>query len=196
MPAANHRQLARQVMNAALKAVDPARAVTDYFQANPQLVAQINDSPGRVLVVGAGKAGAPMAAAVSEIFGNKIEVGRVVVKYGHSAVGSDKPDSTRVEISEAGHPVPDRAGLEAARAIVQLLNNSSPQDIVLCLISGGGSALLTLPANGLSLGDLQATTESLLAAGATIKPDDAAGRLTIIGSEEQIQQVLDLGLLR
>ena len=123
MTAANHRQLAWQVMNAALKAVDPARAVTDYFQANPQLVAQINDSPGRVLVVGAGKAGAPMAAAVSEIFDHKIEAGRVVVKYGHSAVDSDMPDSTRVEISEAGHPVPDRAGLEAAQAIEMLGRN-------------------------------------------------------------------------
>jgi len=168
MTAANQRQLARQIIKAALKAVDPAQAVADYFQANPQLVTQINDSPGKVLVVGAGKAGAPMAAAVSEIFGDKIEAGRVVVKYGHSAVDGDKADSTRVRISEAGHPIPDQAGLEAARSIVQLLENSSSKDIVLCLISGGGSALLTLPADGVSLGDLQATTEMLLAAGATI----------------------------
>jgi glycerate 2-kinase len=168
MIAANRRQLAWQIITAALKAVDPAQAVTDYFRATPQLVTEINNTPGRVLVVGAGKAGAPMAAAVSELFGDKIEAGHVVVKYGHSAVGRDRTASPRVKISEAGHPVPDQAGLEAARSIVQLLEDSGPDDVVQCLISGGGSALLTLPANGVSLGDLQTTTEILLAAGATI----------------------------
>lgn len=169
MTHAEKRQLAWQIMQAALRAVDPAQAVKNYFERNPTLAAQIQATPGRLLVVGAGKAGAPMAAAVAEIFGDKISAGCIVVKYGH--IDPHSPftiHNSPFTIIQAGHPVPDEAGLAAARAIVDLLAGTTPDDTVICLISGGGSALLTLPAPGLSLADLQATTASLLAAGATI----------------------------
>lgn len=163
------RQLAWKIMRAALDAVDPALAVRNYFAANPQLASEIKATPGRLIVVGAGKAGAPMAAAVSEIFGDKIATGRVIVKYGHvTKESASSHDPARIQIAEAGHPVPDQAGLTAAGEIAQLLRETTPEDTVLCLISGGGSALFTLPADELTLSDLQATTESLLAAGATI----------------------------
>ena len=165
----HQRQLAWQIMQAALKAVNPAAAVKAHFKANPLLIARIRATSGRVLVVGAGKAGAPMAAAVSEIFGDKIAVGCVIVKYGHvDPAVQVRVQKSNIKIVEAGHPVPDQAGLTAAAEITALLKEAGPHDTVLCLISGGGSALLTLPAAGLTLNDLQATTQSLLAAGAAI----------------------------
>jgi hydroxypyruvate reductase len=159
------RQLAWQIMKAALEAVNPATAVHNYFKDHQEIAAQVMRASGRVIVVGAGKAGAPMAQAVSEIFGDKIADGQVIVKYGHTL---EKFGPSAIQIREAGHPVPDEAGLVGAREIAQLLNRTTENDVVLCLISGGGSALLTLPAEGLELSDLQATTSSLLAAGATI----------------------------
>lgn len=165
------RQLAWQVMRAALKAVDPAQAVKTYFETHPDLETRIKATSGRIIVAGAGKAGAPMAAAVSQIFGDQITAGHVIVKYGHTSApeSADSPGSlSNITVVEAGHPVPDQAGLSAARQIAQLLSEAGPDDTVLCLVSGGGSALLTLPAAGISLSDLQATTECLLAAGATI----------------------------
>ena len=163
----NPRQVAWQIIRDALAAVDPAIAVRDYFDTHPEIVAQIQATSGRIFVIGAGKAGTPMAEAVVEIFGDKIVGGRVIVKYGHT---TDESESSlgHIKIKEAGHPIPDEAGLTATREIVDLLRQTDEGDVVLCLISGGGSALLTLPVNGLSLNDLQATTECLLAAGATI----------------------------
>jgi glycerate 2-kinase len=117
----------------------------------------------RVLVVGAGKASAPMAAAVEDIVGDLVPLeGSVTVRYGHSA------PTRRVAIREASHPVPDAAGVEATRAIVDLLDGTDERDLVVCVVSGGGSALLTLPADGISLEDLKHTTDALLRSGATI----------------------------
>ncbi|MEW5959632.1 MAG: glycerate kinase [Chloroflexota bacterium] len=167
----DRRQLAWHLIQAALKAVDPAAAVKNYCHAHPQLVDRIKATSGRMFVIGAGKAGAPMALAAAEIFGDKIAGGRVVVKYGHGLpppAGEALRQAANIEIVEAGHPVPDEAGLEASRQIVRLLADVGQDDTVICLISGGGSALLTLPAGDLTVGDLQATTQSLLAAGATI----------------------------
>ncbi|GAB4439551.1 MAG: glycerate kinase [Anaerolineae bacterium] len=155
---------ARQIIAAALQAVDPARAVSNYFAANPALTAQIRATPGRILVVGGGKASAPMARAAAQLFGDSIAGGCVVVKYGHT----EAQPHPNLHLVEAGHPVPDDAGLAGARQIRQLLADTTPADTVICLISGGGSALLTLPAEGLTLADLQATTTALLAAGSTI----------------------------
>ena len=160
----NPRNIAWQVMQAALKAVDPAIAIRNYFAANPNIVARIKATSGRLYVVGAGKASAPMAAAVSEIFGEQITAGQVIVKYGYG-VAQVHP---AIALSEAGHPVPDEAGWLASKEIIDLLAETTTEDTVLCLISGGGSALLTAPVAGLTLVDLQATTEHLLAAGATI----------------------------
>ncbi|MCB0163085.1 MAG: glycerate kinase [Anaerolineae bacterium] len=162
----NPRQVAWQIIHHSLEAVDPAKAVNNYFDAQPDIVEQIQSTPGRLFVVGAGKAGTPMAAAASQRFGSKIAAGQVIVKYHHTTGQADVLE--QITISEAGHPVPDQAGFSAAQAMAQLLDQTREDDIVLCLISGGGSALLTLPAEGLTLADLQETTQALLAAGATI----------------------------
>lgn len=159
------RQVAWQMIQAALAAVNPAAAVKNYFSSHPELVSRIKSTPGRIIVVGAGKASAPMAAAATEIFGDKIAAGHVIVKYGYTTAAS-APSAIR--IVEAGHPVPDEAGWLAAQEIAHLLRETTADDTVLCLISGGGSALLTLPAEPLTLGDLQTTTGALLAAGVTI----------------------------
>jgi hydroxypyruvate reductase len=169
VPTFDARQVAWQMIQAALAAVNPVAAVKNYYNRRPELVSQIKSTPGRVIVVGAGKASAPMAAAVAEIFGDKISAGLVIVKYGYTIIPATihHPLST-IRIVEAGHPVPDEAGLQAAQEIARLLRDATEDDTVLCLISGGGSALLTLPVEPLTLGDLQATTEALLAAGVTI----------------------------
>jgi hydroxypyruvate reductase len=169
------------MIRAALEAVDPAVAVKNYFHSRPDLVSQIKVNPGRLIVVGAGKAGAPMADAIEEIFGDQITAGRIIVKYGYVSEKSKMPKGydvenhaggaqakSKIHIVEAGHPVPDEAGLHAAQEIVSLLRETEPGDTIICLISGGGSALLTLPAEPLTLNDLQDTTTALLAAGATI----------------------------
>jgi hydroxypyruvate reductase len=156
------------VLAAALAAVEPAQAVRNALVGDSQGFIAGNRAYNlseyrRVLVVGAGKASAPMAAAVEDIVGqHAVLEGRVTVRYGHSA------PTRRVRIHEAGHPVPDAAGVESTQAIVDLLETTDAHDLVVCLISGGGSALLTLPADGISLEDLQRTTDALLRCGATI----------------------------
>ena len=161
-------ELAR-VLDAALGAVEPGAAVRRALSLRNDALA-IEGQPRypladlrRVLVVGGGKASAPMAAAVEDVVGDALPVtGCVTVRYGHSA-------PTRwVQIREAGHPVPDAAGVAATREIASLLETAGADDLVVCVISGGGSALLTLPADGISLEDLQQTTAALLRSGATI----------------------------
>ena len=157
----------RPILQNALDAVDPGRAVAaalrlegDTLHVGKQTVdlAKIR----RILVLGAGKAGAPMAQAVEEVLGARIDSGRVVVKEGHGA------PTRRIKLLEAGHPVPTQAGLDAGAELLALAQNAGKDDLVICLLSGGGSALLeSLPAP-LTLGQLQATTALLLASGATI----------------------------
>ncbi|MBW2317733.1 MAG: glycerate kinase [Deltaproteobacteria bacterium] len=113
-------------------------------------------------VIGAGKAGASMAKALEGLLGNRISDGLVNVKYGHVA------GLSHVRLIEAGHPVPDKAGQAGALAIFELALRAKEEDLVICLISGGGSALLPLPVEGVSLSDKQDTTKVLLACGATI----------------------------
>ena len=160
------RPIANRIIQAALQAVDPTVAVKNYFADHPELKSQIEATSGRILVVGAGKAGTPMAVAISEVFAGRIAAGHIIVKHGYHSPSA--PISPSITISQAGHPVPDRAGLQATQALSQLLTDTDKNDTVLCLISGGGSALLTLPVAGISLEDLQTTTEQLLAVGATI----------------------------
>jgi glycerate 2-kinase len=154
------------IMAAALAAVDPYQAVCARLRrADHELWidGQRYDLNRfrRVLVVGAGKAGAPMARAVEDVLGAAISGGLVVVKTGHAA------PTARVAIMEAAHPIPNQAGLDAGRRILALLESAGADDLVIVLLSGGGSALLEAPA-GLTLADLQATTDALLACGATI----------------------------
>lgn len=116
----------------------------------------------RVLVLGFGKAGAPMARAVEEALGDRIGEGFVVVKDGHTL------PTRRVQLAEAGHPVPDARGVAAAARLVELAESAGPEDLVLVLISGGGSALTPAPASPVTLEEKQAVTRLLLGAGATI----------------------------
>lgn len=173
---ARNREKAWQIMRAALDAVDPGAAVRKHihFVAGHLTVTDpqggehtyARDELDRVLVVGGGKAGAPMAAAVADILGEGVTGGVVVVKHGHTL--PDRATTGAIEILEAGHPVPDRAGLYGAGRIADLLRGTTTRDLVLCLISGGGSALMTCPVPGVSLADLQTLTQVLLGCGATI----------------------------
>ncbi len=156
------------VLEAALAAADPAQAVHRALHREGDILF-VDDRPydlrqfRRVLVVGAGKATAPMAHAVEGLLGDRITAGTVTVKYGYTA-------PTRViTVREAGHPIPDEAGVAATQAIANLLHDTTADDLVLCLISGGGSALMPLPVPGVSLTDLQALTEALLRSGAPIQ---------------------------
>jgi hydroxypyruvate reductase len=117
---------------------------------------------GRVWIVGAGKAAVPMAAAAEVALGDLVADGVVVTKVGHGG------PLHRVRVLEAGHPVPDAAGVDAARQIAEVVTSAGPDDVIVCVISGGGSALLAALAPGVSLDDERATTELLLASGATI----------------------------
>ena len=123
---------------------------------------------GRTLVLGAGKAGGAMAQAVEALWPHHAPLsGLVVTRYGHTP---PRPEGlpARIDVVEAAHPVPDAAGLQAAERILELTQGLTADDLVLCLISGGGSALLTLPADGISLQDKQAINRQLLASGANI----------------------------
>ena len=160
------------ILQAALESVDPAAAVRRQLRREGDTlwasdVGYDLGEVGRIFVVGAGKAGAPMARAVEEVLGDRISSGQVTVKYEHLL-------STRiVMLQEAGHPIPDEAGVAGSRAIVRLLESAEEDDLVICLISGGGSALMTLPIDGISLADTKAVTGSLLRAGATINEINA-----------------------
>ncbi len=155
------------ILEAALDAVDPRRA-TELMLARTKDILLVDQYSydlaqfRRVLVVGAGKAGAPMVQAVETVLGDRISDGLVVVKTGHTAA------TRHVRLVEAGHPIPDASGVEAGGRILELASSAGSDDLVIALLSGGGSALLVAPAPGLTLADLQAMTDALLACGATI----------------------------
>lgn len=144
--------LLRSLFDAAVAAALPDRIVPPHLPPPPK---------GRTIVLGAGKASAAMAKAVEAHWPGPLE-GLVVTRYGHAV------PCERIEIVEAAHPVPDAAGRKAAERILKLAQEAGPEDLVLCLISGGGSALLALPAPGLTLEDKQAVNKALLASGADI----------------------------
>jgi glycerate 2-kinase len=149
------RQLLRDMFEAAIAAASPDKAVPANLPEPPA---------GRTIVVGAGKAAASMARAVETRWPpDKPLSGLVVTRYGHG-VGPLR----RIEVVEAAHPVPDAAGQKAAGRILDLVRGLGPEDLVLCLISGGGSALLSLPARGITLDDKQALNKALLRSGANI----------------------------
>ena len=155
--------LLRGLFDAALAAADPKQVIPPWLR---QIVA--GGVAGRVLVVGAGKASAAMARTIednwTEITGlplSRLE-GLVVTRYAHGVPCS------RIEIVEAAHPVPDEAGLRAAECILEMVQGLTPSDLVICLISGGGSALLAMPAAGLSLEHKRVVNHELLMSGADI----------------------------
>lgn len=160
------------IFQAGLLAVNPVQAIKRAVKLSGNLL-EIGDQSynldefDRVIVVGAGKAGASMSRAVEEVLGDRISFGHVNVKYGHL----DKVE--KIYIHEAGHPVPDQAGNDGAKTIFDILEKAGEKDFVIFLLSGGGSALLPLPIEGLSLGEKQQTTNLLLSCGATINEINA-----------------------
>lgn len=146
------RAFLRTLFEAAVAAAQPERCLPPHLPSPPR---------GRTVVVGAGKAAAAMARTVEADWQGPLE-GLVVTRYGQ------KLPTGRIEVVEASHPVPDAAGEAAARRILARVQGLGPDDLALCLISGGGSALLSLPASGLTLADKQEVNRALLRSGATI----------------------------
>ena len=161
-----------RVLCAALEAVDPAAAVARFLiREGAHLTAdgQTYDLERfrHVYLVGAGKAGAPMARAAAEVLGDRLTRGLVVVKEGYQDLDRG-PQDPRVEIVQAAHPLPDERGLRACGRITDLVQSCGSDDLLVCLISGGGSALLTSPVKGVSITDMKSLTSDLLRSGATI----------------------------
>ncbi|MER9339918.1 glycerate kinase [Mesorhizobium sp. M0601] len=152
MTALDPKSFLISIFNAAVAAADPQRTIKDHLPARPK---------GRTIVIGAGKGSAQMAAAFEKVWDGPIE-GLVVTRYGYGAA------CRRIEIIEAAHPVPDAAGLEASRRLLEKVQGLTADDLVVALISGGGSALLPSPAEGLTLANEIAVNEALLASGAPI----------------------------
>ena len=154
MKDADARALLRDLFDAALAAARPATCLAPY-------IAKLQPPKGRTIVIGAGKASAAMARAVEEQWPHPLQ-GLVVTRYGYGE------DCRKIEIVEAAHPVPDEKGRAAAGRILDEVKGLDPDDLVLCLVSGGASALLALPAPGLSLADKQEVNRTLLKSGANI----------------------------
>ena len=146
------RQLLRQMFDAAVEAAQSSHCLPPHLPPPPR---------GRTLVIGAGKASAEMARVLEQHWAGELS-GLVVTRYGYAV------PCERIEIVEAAHPVPDAAGLAAARRILGLVAGLSADDLVICLISGGGSSLLVLPDDDLQLADKQEINKALLKSGATI----------------------------
>ncbi len=163
----HQREPILRIMQAALQAVDPYEAVRSHLhRREDRLRLGATHYPlqrGKVIVIGAGKAGGPMSVAIEEIVGDEIDDGVVTVKYGHGAA------TQRIRLYEAGHPLPDDAGVQATAEILRITSSLSPHDLVLCLLSGGASALMVQPVDGVTLTDLQHTTDLLLRSGANIQ---------------------------
>ena len=148
----DERGLLRRMFDAAVDAARPAHSIPMHLPPPPR---------GRTIVVGAGKASAAMARALEDAWDAPL-TGVIVTRYGHSV------PCRRIEVLEAAHPVPDEAGVAAAQRILDAVRRLSTNDLVICLISGGGSSLLPLPLPGVSLADKQQVARALLACGATI----------------------------
>lgn len=168
IPSSPIRPLLKKLITRGLKAVDARTAVDRAISRNgDQLIIgrrryDLNRYE-RVVVVGAGKAAAPMARAVEQRLGRWLDSGFVVVKHGHAI------PTKRIEVAEAGHPVPDRSGQRAAAKLCAMVGDLSRRDLLIVLLSGGASSLLPAPVTGITLADKQRTTMKLLRCGATIQ---------------------------
>jgi hydroxypyruvate reductase len=166
-PSSERRQNAIDIFQSGLQAVAPGAAILRFCQLNGDIFSVDGTDYDlrrfeNIVVLGAGKAAAAMARAVEDLLGERISAGVITVKYGHLE------ELKIIKIQEAGHPVPDQNGFTGAQAIYQLASSADEKTLVICLISGGGSALMPLPVDGVTLEDKQETTKVLLACGATI----------------------------
>lgn len=171
-PLKQMRGEATAIFKASLSAANPYQAVQAFVRMDGDtlFLGPAHENPvkldlarfDRISIVGAGKATAPMAAALEELLGKRIAKGMINVKYGFVA------DLSFTDIVEAGHPVPDDPGVRGTRKILEWLQNADEKDLIFSLISGGGSALLPLPAEPITLAEKQALTKDLLACGASI----------------------------
>ena len=171
------REEAKEIFLEAVRSVDPYVAVKRSMRLEgPQLVVMEGERKSesfhldefeRIFVVGGGKATAPMARAVEEIMGPRISKGHIVVKYGFVE------KLQKIKITEAGHPLPDKNGVIGTKKILEILKEAGERDLVISLISGGGSALLPQPADNITLEEKQAVTQMLLDCGATIEEINA-----------------------
>jgi glycerate 2-kinase len=161
------RQDLHTMFQAALQAVDPGEAIRRHVRRVADQL-QVADHTydlrryDRLSVIGVGKAGAAMAIAVESLLGDLLHDGHVIVKYGHGA------PATHVTVHEAGHPIPDEAGVRATHTLIDFVTGRGPRELLVCLISGGGSALSPAPVEGITLAEKQEVTRLLLACGATI----------------------------
>ena len=181
------RKHARTIFQAALSAADPAGAVERHLRRRD--FSRFRN----IYVVGAGKAGASMAQAAERVLGGRIAAGLLNVKYGHTA------KLRRIELNECGHPVPDENGVAGAERIARIAAGAGKDDLVICLISGGASALMPLPAEGITLEEKQATTRLLLASGANIHEINAirkhisrikGGQLARLASPARVESLM------
>ncbi len=167
----NLRDSALAIYRAALDAADPRAAIRRAVQREGDTLRidmrKYDLSRGHVFVVGFGKASAAMAEAIEGICGDKIARGAVSVKYGHTL------PLRKIQLLEAGHPLPDANSIHSAEEILDVLRGARESDLVICVISGGGSAILELPVDGISLDNLRVTTDTLLRSGATINEMNA-----------------------
>ena len=166
------RRLLTRLFTSVLQAVDPRQAVRNRATRRGSILSIGSDRLDlrgyrRVVVVGAGKAALPMAQAMEDILGRYLKTGLIVTKYGHGGL------TRKIRVMEAGHPVPDQAGVEGVSRLLELVRSLTRDDLLLVLLSGGASALLPAPAAGISLKDKQETTSLLLRSGATIQEMNA-----------------------
>lgn len=166
------RRQAAAIFDAAVRAADPAAAVRRHVSLDRSTLRVDGRSYDlerldRIFLIGAGKASGPMAKTLEDLLGERITAGIVNVKYGYTV------PLERVSLVEAGHPIPDDAGFRGAERMLDLLEQAGPHDLVLCVISGGGSALLPAPVDGVSLAEKARVTDLLLKSGATIQEINA-----------------------
>jgi glycerate 2-kinase len=166
------KEMLTRIFMAGLRAVDPEEAVLRYVEQKEDRLRVGEhfyplDRFDRIIVIGAGKGTAPMARALENILGERLTTGLIIVKYGHGL------PLQKIRVLEAGHPVPDQAGLDATQALLAEVEQCTASDLVLGAFSGGGSALTPAPRPQLSLPEKQQTTELLLASGAAIEEVNA-----------------------
>ncbi len=192
----NNREIANNIFRSALEAVSPKVIVKECAKEINSSLKQENIRD--IVVVGFGKAAYQMAIAIEVIIDvDLIRAGIIVTKYGHAEIQSS--DLKKIKVFEAGHPIPDENGIKATEKITELLKSAGKETLVLCLISGGGSALLVSPIDGVSLSEKQSITDLLLRAGADIEELNAVrkhlskvkgGRLAEIAYPAKLKSII------